>query len=152
MKLNGQYVGAASITVFPMPDIRILYNTFQRNLAVPLQFNLIGPPVPVPFGTIVALPVANVRPLRCPISVHTSAPIFNYCAAPGSIPAFPAGHNVTGVAGVHFMSVMRQDPILPQYKKGRYFVATIYNRIGINYDGDVRQKPKRGRFYLPPFT
>jgi hypothetical protein len=47
---------------------------------------------------------------------------------------------------------MRQDPILPQYKKGRYFVATIYNRIGINYDGDVRQKPKRGRFYLPPFT
>jgi hypothetical protein len=59
---------------------------------------------------------------------------------------------VTGEAGVDFMAVMRRDPVLPQYRKGRYFVATTHNRIGVNYDGNVNVKPKKGRFYLPPFT
>jgi len=45
------------------------------------------------------------------------------------------------------MAVMRQDPVLSQYLKDRYFVATIHNRIGINHDGDVTKKPKKGRFF-----
>ena len=120
--------------------------------AAALYFNFIGLPVPVVFGTVVTLPPANVRPLRWPISIHQSAPIHNYCAAAGSIPAFPPGRDVTGEAGIDFMSIMRQDPNLAQYLKGRYFLGTIYNRIGVNYVGDVLKKPKKGRFYLPPFT
>jgi hypothetical protein len=59
---------------------------------------------------------------------------------------------VTGESGVDFMSVMRQDPVLSQYLRDRYFVVTIHNLIGVNYDGDVLKKPKKGRFYLPVFT
>jgi hypothetical protein len=59
---------------------------------------------------------------------------------------------VTGEAGVDFMTVMRRDSELAQYRKGRYFVATIHNPIGVNYGGNVNINPKKGRFYLPPFT
>ena len=75
--------GDGSITVYPIPGIKISYTCVQRNLGVPFFFNFIGQPVPVVFGTVVTLLVVGLSSSQMTDFDSSVCPVHNYCDAPG---------------------------------------------------------------------